>query len=207
LDADISKCFDRIGHQALLDKIAIFPPLRRAIKGWLKAGVMDGGTLFPSEAGTPQGGVLSPLLANIALHGLEECVAKAFPKTRKVNGRRTKWTPTVIRYADDLVVLHPDLTVIQQSKEVIADWLKGMNLELKPSKTFLPHSLEEHEGRVGFDFLGFTIRQFKVGKHHTGTNGKREPLGFKTLIKPSKPKVKAPHDQLRDMVKRLRTAP
>src|SRR5262249_14650240 len=89
----------------------------------------------------------------------------------------------------------------------IADWLKGMNLELKPSKTFISHTLEEHEGRVGFDFLGFTIRQFKVGKHHTGTNGKREPLGFKTLIKPSKRKVKAHHGHLRDMVKRLRTAP
>src|ERR1051325_10119430 len=85
LDADIAKCFDRISHQALLDKIDTSPLLRRTIKGWLKAGVMDGGQLFPTEAGTPQGGVLSPLLMNIALHGLEECVAQAFPKTRRTD--------------------------------------------------------------------------------------------------------------------------
>src|SRR5262249_7701027 len=80
LDADIAKCFDRIQHRALLAKIDTFPLLRRLIKGWLKAGVMDGGQLFPTEAGTPQGGVLSPLLANIALHGFEEGVAAAFTK-------------------------------------------------------------------------------------------------------------------------------
>src|SRR3954451_6674241 len=83
LDADIAKCFDRIGHRALLDKLDTFPLLRRTVKGWLKAGVMDGGQLFPTEQGAPQGGVLSPLLANVALHGLEEVVAAAFPKTRK----------------------------------------------------------------------------------------------------------------------------
>src|SRR5262245_20825560 len=72
LDADIAKCFDRIGHQALLDKLDTFPLLRRVIKGWLKAGVLDGRDLFPTQAGTPQGGVLSPLLANVALHGLNK---------------------------------------------------------------------------------------------------------------------------------------
>jgi RNA-directed DNA polymerase len=60
LDADIAKCFDRIDHQALLTKIDTFPLLRRVIGGWLKAGVLDGGQLFPTAAGTPQGGVLTP---------------------------------------------------------------------------------------------------------------------------------------------------
>ena len=101
LDADIAKCFDRIGHQALLDKIDTFPLLRRRIHGWLKAGVLDGGQLFPTQEGAPQGGVLSPLLANIALHGLEEAVAAAFPKTSRVTGAKERWTPAVIRYADD----------------------------------------------------------------------------------------------------------
>ncbi|MGV0029374.1 reverse transcriptase domain-containing protein [Phormidesmis priestleyi] len=71
LDADIAKCFDRIDHNALLEKLNTFPTLRRLIKRWLKAGVMDGGEMFPTAEGTPQGGVISPLLANIALHGLE----------------------------------------------------------------------------------------------------------------------------------------
>ena len=146
------------------------------------------------------------MLANIALHGLEEHVAEAFPKTRRVGGKKERWTPAVIRYADDLVVLHPDLGVIQRSKEVVAGWLKGMGLELKPSKTFISHTLVEHEGRVGFDFLGFTVRQFRVGKHHTGKNGRGKPLGFKTLIKPSRRKVTAHHGQLKEMIRSLRTA-
>jgi RNA-directed DNA polymerase len=97
LDADIAKGFDRINHRALLDKIDTFPLLRRSIEGWLKAGVRDSGQLFPTEAGTPQGGVLSPVLANMALHGLEEKVATAFPKTRRVAGKQERWTPAVIR--------------------------------------------------------------------------------------------------------------
>ncbi len=72
LDADISKCFDKINHQKLLEKLNTFLKLRRQVKSWLKAGVMDGNSLFPTEEGTPQGGVISPLLANIALHGMEE---------------------------------------------------------------------------------------------------------------------------------------
>src|SRR5205085_348599 len=74
LDADISQCFDRINHQSLLNKLNTFPTLRQQIKAWLKSGVMDEGTFSDTKEGTPQGGVLSPLLANIALHGLEEYI-------------------------------------------------------------------------------------------------------------------------------------
>jgi RNA-directed DNA polymerase len=139
-----------------VDKIDTFPSLRRARKGWLKAGIMDAGQLLPTEAGTPQGGVISPLLANIAVPGLEEAVGAAFPKTTEVAGKRQNWKPTLIRSADDLVVLHQDVDVIQRSQEVITAWLKGMGLELKPSKTLITPTLEAYEGRVGFDFLGFT---------------------------------------------------
>src|SRR4028118_466964 len=72
LDADITKCFDRIDHEALLRKLNTFPTLRRQIRAWLKAGVMDGKQLFQTSEGTPQGGARSPILANIALHGMEE---------------------------------------------------------------------------------------------------------------------------------------
>jgi RNA-directed DNA polymerase len=103
LDADISKCFDKINHPALLNKLATFPTLRRIIAHWLKAGMMDGETLFPTTEGVPQGGVASPLLANIALHGLERAVQAAFPATVKVNGKWIyHWQPTLIRYADDV---------------------------------------------------------------------------------------------------------
>ena len=100
LDADIAKCFDRIDHRALLHKLATFPSLRRAIKGWLKAGVVDDGELFPTDEGTPQGGVVSPLLANIALHGLEEAITKAYPRHQEAKGVFQR--PTVVRYADDV---------------------------------------------------------------------------------------------------------
>jgi RNA-directed DNA polymerase len=78
-----------------------FPRLRRLIKGWLQAGVLDGDVLTPTEQGTPQGGVLSPLLANVALHGMEKIIQDAFPKTKRVNGKVVEWSPTVVRYADD----------------------------------------------------------------------------------------------------------
>lgn len=105
LDADIAKCFDRIEHRALLAKLNTFAKLRRAIKAWLTAGVMDGENLFPVKAGTPQGGVISPLLANIALHGLETAIRGAFPKHPYINGvQKGHYQPRVIRYADDFVV-------------------------------------------------------------------------------------------------------
>jgi RNA-directed DNA polymerase len=207
LDADIAKCFDRIDHRALLDKLNTFPRLRRIIKGWLEAGVLDGGTLFPTEQGTPQGGVLSPLLANVALHGLENLLRDAFPKTKTVNGKVVEWAPTVVRYADDFVVCHRDLGVVQRCQELVQDWLRGMGLELKPSKTRIGHTLREHGGRAGFDFLGFTIRQHPVGKYHTGKDTRGKPLGFKTLTTPSKAKVVLHQRRLAEMVRRHRAAP
>lgn len=177
LDADIAKCFDRINHEALLAKLNTFPTLRRQIRRWLKAGVVDNGTLFPTQEGTPQGGVISPLLANIALHGMEQAMNQAFPAVqRKVNGVTTSRNKVhVIRYADDFVVLHEDLNVVQDCQALITRWLDEIGLELKPSKTRITHTLHAYEGKVGFDFLGFKIRQFPVGKNRSGfdTSGNR----------------------------------
>src|SRR5579883_256590 len=162
LDADIAKCFDRINHQALLNKLHTFPTLRRAIRAWLKAGVLEGKELFPTPEGTPQGGVISPLLANIALHDLETAVRAAFP-SRKA-GHPSAWKPLVVRYADDFVVMHEDLAVIERVQQIANAWLADIGLELKPSKTRITHTLRVHSGNVGFDFLGFHVRQFPVGK-------------------------------------------
>ncbi len=167
LDADLDKCFDRINHQALLAKLATFPTLRRVIKSWLKAGIMEGLRLTPTEEGCPQGAVVSPLLANVALHGLEEHVTSAFPTRVQREGQSIRWQPTIVRYADDLVILHRDLTVIEQAKHIAADWLAEMGLEFKPSKTWITHTLHPHEGKVGFTFLGFEVRQFLAGKRHS----------------------------------------
>ena len=104
LDADIAKCFDRIDHKALLSKIHTYPTLSRQIKTWLKAGYCVRNELFPTNEGTPQGGVISPLLANIALHGMEERV-KQYAETLKGNKSKVnnRSALSLIRYADDFV--------------------------------------------------------------------------------------------------------
>jgi RNA-directed DNA polymerase len=199
LDADIAKCFDRINHKALLDKISTYPSLRRQIKAWLKSGVIDDRIFVKTTEGTPQGGCISPLLANIALHGMEKRIRDAIPSKSKPFQRKK---PNLIRYADDLVILHSELEIILKCQRVLTEWLKDMGLELKPSKTRIAHTLHTHEGQEpGFDFLGFTIRQFPVGKCHSGKNHQGETLGFKTIIKPSKESVKTHYRQISDTIK------
>jgi RNA-directed DNA polymerase len=211
LDADIAKCFDRINHRELLKKLNTFPTLRRQIEAWLKSGVMDGKQLFPTSEGTPQGGVISPLLANIALHGMEERikqVADTLPTPRGRSKRGNRESLSLIRYADDFVILHEDLTVVQRCKEIISEWLNGIGLELKPSKTRLAHTLHKHDGQdAGFNFLGFYIRQYPKGRYNTGCNPHGKSLGFKTFIKPSKEKVKIHYDHITQVIDQHKTAP
>ena len=204
LDADISKCFDRINHDALLGKIGQ-SPYRRLIKQWLKSGVIDNHQFLDTLEGTPQGGVISPLLANIALHGMEERLME-FAKTLDIKnnrgtqiGQRDKIKSlSLIRYADDFVILHEDIKVVLQAKTVIKEWLNQVGLELKPEKTKIAHTLEEYEGnKPGCDFLGFNIRQYKV---------KSTKQGFKTLIKPSSKSIKTHYRKLADICDFHKTA-
>jgi RNA-directed DNA polymerase len=109
--------------------------------------------------------------------------------------------------ATRLVVLHPDEGVIRECQAIAQEWLKGMGLELKPSKTRIGHTLREVDGRSGFDFLGFTIRQFPVGKYHSGKGSHGSTLGFKTIITPSKEKVKVHQDRLAELVEAMKGAP
>lgn len=200
LDADISKCFDRINHEQLLKRLNSFPTINRQVRAWLKAGYMDNKELFATSEGTPQGGVISPLLANIALHGMEERI-KQFAETLKGSKRNNRISLSLIRYADDFVILHKDITVVQKCKELISEWLQDMGLELKPSKTRLAHTLYEYEQeKPGFDFLGFNIRQHKVGKY----NSKQ---GFKTIITPSMKKQKVHYDNIAKVITAHNAAP
>ena len=200
LDADISKCFDKIDHSKLLDKLNTFPSLRRQIRAWLKAGVITGNTWFLSEKGTPQGGVISPLLANIALHGMEETIQQAFPR-RYFRSEGKRWDvrpPKLVRFADDFVILHEDLSVIQGCQQQISTWLSDLGLTLHPAKTRISHTLVPVEGNVGFDFLGYHFQQHSVGKHRTShvtignPNGNQQvkPLGYRLFVTPSKESLK-----------------
>jgi RNA-directed DNA polymerase len=206
LDADISGCFDNINHEKLLAKLNTYPSLKRQVKAWLESGVMDGKNLIDTEKGTPQGGVISPLLANIALHGMELEIEN-YARTLKGNKGKNIKSLTLVRYADDFVILHKDLEVVLAGKEIIENWLKGIGLELKPSKTKISHTLNKHEGKVGFDFLGFTIRQFPVGKCQSGKSSHGNQLGFKTIITPSKDKIKKHLQKIGDTIKSHNSAP
>merc|ERR1712187_845565 len=137
LDADIAKCFDKINHDYLLSKVDCPHNIKRIIKQWLECGVMDKGIFEETNSGTPQGGVISPLLANIALHGMIENIENNFPKTnlREDGSLNTGYKPKIIRYADDFVVLHENYDVILQCKKLIAQWLNKVGLEIKPEKT------------------------------------------------------------------------
>lgn len=203
LDADIKGCFDHIDHRALLDKLDTIPAIHRAVKAWLQAGVLVGADFTPTTSGTPQGGVISPLLANIALHGMEEVVAQAY--WRRQGNLRTR--PMLVRYADDLVILCADLDGITAARAALEQWLAGMGLHLSPTKTRVTHTLHAHEGNLGFDFLGFTVRQFPVGRTHSGKNRAGQRLGFKTHIKPSNEAVKRHMASIRALVRKNLSVP
>src|SRR2546423_5330483 len=155
-DADIEEAFDSVNQTVVLDKLQTYPALRQAIKTWLTAGVMDGNTYSPSETGIAQGGVLSPLLMNVALHGMEAVVTEG-----AANGHGRE-QPLLVRYADDLVILHPDLKELQQAVRRVKHWLARVGLHLHADKTRFTHTLTPYQGQVGFDFLGFNIRQEPV---------------------------------------------
>jgi len=210
LDADIAKCFDRINHEALLDMLGYKGRIRQQIKQWLKAGVLDGDQFVDTEMGTPQGGVISPLLANIALHGMEnklkdfiQEIPMKFPNKGYMGSRDKRASLSVIRYADDFVVMHESKEIVLKCKEILQTWLKNMGLELKAEKTRLSHTLLPEcsdDGKAGFDFLGFTIKQYKSKYKSAFSSHDTKPLGFKTLIIPSKKSQRKQLDKIAKII-------
>ncbi len=210
LDADISKCFERINHSKLLEKLALQGKVRQQIKAWLTSGVLDNRVFEVTQQGTPQGAVISPLLANIALDGIEKVLEEyaltlnhlRFPCGVKYSRKDKIKSLTYIRYADDFVVIHEEQAVVENCKRLIAEWLATWGLELKPSKTRITHTLKANwssDAQAGFDFLGFHIRQYSRGKHKSDFNtnpNQPEPLGFDTLITPTKKNIKLHYDKL-----------
>lgn len=210
LDADIAKCFDQINHEKLLEKVQTFPKFRRQLKAWLKSGVIDCGQYVDTSEGTPQGGVISPLLANIALHGLEnhlmdyiKKVPLRYPGGNPMAARDKVNSLSVIRYADDFVVIHENLTIVQRCKEIISNWLSTIGLELKPSKTRIAHTLNiEGNEQPGFNFLGFNIRQHPIGKKHAWKNTQGKRIGHCTIITPSKESIRQHYRDIAEVVEK-----
>jgi len=179
LEGDIRGCFDNISHSWLLENI---PMDRVVLRKWLHAGFVDNGVLFPTEAGTPQGGIASPVLANLALDGLEDAVASAVGR----NATARKWAKAhVVRYADDFIVTGLSREMLeQQVKPAVKAFLAVRGLQLAPDKTLITHIAR------GFDFLGQNVRKY----------------GDKLLIKPARKSVNALLDKVRDVLGRNKAA-
>lgn len=216
LDADIAKCFDRINHEYLLNKIGMKGKYRKQLKAWLKSGVLDSSVFSKTELGTPQGGVISPLLANIALHGMEnflkECVRDipAYGRTGiLLKPNRREQTLGIVRYADDFVIIHPDLDVVLLLRDKVREFLKPIGLELSEAKTRVTHTLTMDseaaalcpgvDDKPGFNFLGFFIRQHET-RHNSAKGTDGTVLGFNTVIIPSKEKRKAHQAKLHKLI-------
>lgn len=169
VDADIKGAFDNISHATLENLVEGFPA-KELVKQWLKAGFLEEGVFHDTDSGTPQGGVISPLLANIAFHGMEEALGVKYDNKGQIRGKRA-----LVRYADDFVIFCESEEDAVKAKADIAAWLDVRGLALSPEKTKICHL------RDGFDFLGFNVRQYPAPKTSRS--------GCKLLIKPSKAAV------------------
>jgi RNA-directed DNA polymerase len=142
LEGDIKGCFDNISHQWLKENVLIDSSI---LNQFLKSGYLYELTLFPTDQGTPQGGIISPILANLALDGMEKVIMQRYPKM-KVH---------FVRYADDFVVTAPTMEIAEELKVLISSFLSERGLVLSESKTKITHIND------GFDFLGYNIRKYK----------------------------------------------
>ena len=202
LHADIKKCFDRIDHEKLLNKLSTFDQMKCQIAAWLKADIMldflnKPDEIFQSLEGTPQGGILSPLLANIALHGLENYIKKWYaihwyPFTelsRKIPIKDPKASIGFSRYADDFIITAPTISDIGQIKNQVAIWLnEKVGLTLSEAKTRIINSTE------GFEFLGFQLISIEVSGQ------------YKLKIHPSKSSKQGFISKTRDIIQKNRSA-
>jgi RNA-directed DNA polymerase len=174
---------DKIDHTHLLSTIGAFPA-RDLIAAWLKAGVIEQNKGFaPTEEGTPQGGIISPLLVNVALHGLEEAVGVRYRTEPSVAGKTAPGTPVLVRFADDFVACCHSRQQAEQVKEKLAGWLAGRGLSFNGEKTNIGPLSQ------GFDFLGFNLRGYPNGK---------------LLIKPSTKAVRRFRERLAAEMRSLR---
>jgi RNA-directed DNA polymerase len=177
LDADLAGAFDRIAHDHILTRLGSFPA-RGMVAQWLKAGVVEQGRLHRTEDGVPQGGVVSPVLLNIALDGMEQAAGVRYLSRGSIRVD----SPTVIRYADDFVVHCHTRQDALEIKAKLAEWLAPRGLAFNEDKTRVVTLTE------GFDFLGFNVRRYRG----------------KLLIKPSKAAVRRIRARLKDELRSLR---
>ena len=183
LDADLEAAFDRLDHDLILAALGGFPA-RGLIRQWLKSGVIESGRFAPTDEGAPQGGVVSPLLMNVALHGMEAAAGVRYRKYGSDAVHTEHDSPVLVRYADDLLALCHSREQAELVKARLAEWLAPRGLTFNEAKTQLTH-LDQ-----GVDFLGFNVRRFRG----------------KLLTKPSKDAMRRIRKRLSTEMKALRGA-
>lgn len=175
MEGDIKGCFDNISHDWLLANVCMD---KGVLHKWLKAGYVDMGRLFPSEAGTPQGGIISPVLANLALDGLQTELTTLFTKVRQAREAKVNF----VRYADDFVITGSSKELLEERiKPLVRQFLLERGLVLSEEKTKITHVTE------GFDFLGWNVRYVKT----------------MLLTQPSKRNTKAFLDKIRNILREM----
>ncbi|MCM1988046.1 group II intron reverse transcriptase/maturase [Methanococcoides seepicolus] len=179
LEGDIKGCFDNISHQWLIDNI---PMDKSILKQFLKAGFVYENSLFPTKAGTPQGGIISPILANMTLDGIESMLIDKYH--RSTRGKicvktASKYKVNFVRYADDFIVTAKTKEIAEEARGLIKNFLTDKGLELSDEKTLITHVDD------GFDFLGWNFRKYK------GT----------LLIKPSKKSIQKVTEKISNAIK------
>lgn len=187
-EGDFKGCFDNLGHEHIMDCIQNFP-YKNIIFKWLKAGYVDNNVFHRTEAGTPQGSVISPLLANIALHGMEQELGVQY---RYVNGagyRLKSDSVAVVRFADDFIILSKSRDKAESMYSKLQPYLKKRGIKLAEDKTKITHVND------GFDFLGVNIRRYET-KH-----------GPKLLVKPSKGSIKKAKQSIKELFIQFRGRP
>jgi RNA-directed DNA polymerase len=213
-DAEIEQCFPSIAHNPLLEKVNTIPRFRKQIRAWLKAGITFQGFTEPNTQGTPQGGPISPFLANIALHGLENHVAQCLSTWSK-NGELPKGSTAsnglTVRYVDDFVILYPHVEVLERVIAEVEKWLIPQGLKISKQKSTIRHTLKKYNGNdAGFSFLGFYFshKECGVGKTSWVANKhSRTSLKYYLRQTPDKERVQTHIDNIRDIVKRMEKRP
>ncbi|WP_159821532.1 group II intron reverse transcriptase/maturase [Colwellia sp. 20A7] len=180
LEGDIKGCFDNISHDWLLANVVLD---KQVLSKWLKSGFIEFGKLNATKAGTPQGGIISPVLANLALDGLEDVLYAHFGKKNTKAAYKTK--VNYVRYADDFIITGISKELLENEvKPLVEAFMAERGLTLSPEKTVITHIND------GFDFLGQNLRKYSNGK---------------MLIKPSRKSVKSVLGKVRDIVKGQKT--
>ncbi len=186
LEGDIKGCFDNISHQWLYDNIPID---RRVLKQWLKSGFIKGGSLFPTNSGTPQGGIISPVLANMVLDGIEAIVQKYNKQIVKTVDHKVIFRKyerfNFVRYADDYVVIGENPKMLRAIQKKIEIFLNERGLELSKEKTRITNI---HDG---FNFLGFNFRKYSNSK---------------MIVKPTKDGIKSFQSKLKEIFKKYNSS-